>query len=393
MSIQTAYEPTLTRHIALQDLGPLFVDSLHLVSTAFSPFGERLASYATGSVQPDDAARDAAADRAFADAAAILARPDLRVDVVTGGGMLPMGGFRSYAARSGGDSVVSVIAGGDGWDVLVHESPRAWAAWSVRNVATACMETVPNVLPPVMSAGSFLLACHAIDTFRRGYLQGLLAHKPETSGVVSAAEFGTGLKESVTSGDIRWLLPAVVVLVPGLAGVLPEPRAEDFGYLVDHGVIAAGKDKGMDVIAYGETGHLLGAEFAHTWTLSAGLAFTIMRGGKEQTLHRVFNAGTGLANHLVRFEERDGGLDANHQALTAVETEQKLGELLLACWNVKRDADSAPSPSVTKSISTADKATVAFSPPSTNKTPKFCPSCGAPLKPGAKFCASCGRPL
>jgi len=393
MSIQTASEPSMTRHITQQDLGPLFVDSLHLASTAFSPFGERLVSYAAGSVRLGDGAREAAADQVFADAAATLARPDLRVEVVTGGGMMPMGGYRSYAARSGGDHVVSVVAGGDGWDVLVHESPRAWAAWSVRGVATVCTETIPNALPPVMSAGSFLLACHAIDVFRRLYLQGLLAHKPETSGVVSAAEFGTWLRESMAGSDIRWLLPAVVLLVPGLAGVLPEPRAEDFAYLVDHGVIATGKDKGADMIAYGEAGRLLGAEFARTWTLSAGMAVAVMRGGKEQTLHRVFNAGTGLANHLVRFEERDNGLDANHQALSSVELEQKLGELLLACWNVERDAASAPLPTATKPAPTIGTPTAASTKPPTGKSAKFCPGCGAPVKLGAKFCATCGRPL
>jgi hypothetical protein len=103
-----------------------------------------------------------------------------------------------------------------------------------------------------------------------------------------------------------------------------------------------------------------------------------------------------LANHWFRFDTKDGDLQVNHQPLSLEQYAQKMGDLLLSGTVVEREAGAAGAfvkpKQTTPSRPVSQERTVSANAAPT-KTPKFCPGCGAPLKPGAKFCASCGRPL
>ncbi|HEY5000383.1 MAG TPA: zinc ribbon domain-containing protein, partial [Candidatus Cryosericum sp.] len=86
----------------------------------------------------------------------------------------------------------------------------------------------------------------------------------------------------------------------------------------------------------------------------------------------------------------------NHQPLSLEQCAQKMGDLLLSGTVVERKAGAvgafvkSKKTILSRAVSKEKTISAAAAPA---KTPKFCPGCGAPVKPGAKFCASCGRPL
>lgn len=386
-----------------EDLGPLLIDQLHLQATSFSPFAEALADYSAGSAAVTEDGKALGGDDNFLAAAAVLARPDLRLDVLFGGGMQPLGSFRAYAAKRAGDRMVAVAPGNGEWDMRLFDAPRDVAAWVAGQLGTAAPEGEPNMLTPPCTLSTLVAVFHTIDMFRRCAYQDLLEFRRSADPVMTPQEFRSAAQASIRSQDVRWLLPSLLVLVPDLVAHLGTMGDDGLEQAVKRDFLVGTTRGGSTdpVLLFGEAGRHMGAEFLQSWVGSAGFTVDVVTGDGVRTLHRGYVASTGLANHWVRFEEKDGVLEVHHQPLGQEQYAQKLGDLLLSATVVDRQADAA-GPFV-KRANVAAPAGRAKTPearpaggPSAQSAgagPKFCPGCGAPVKPGARFCTVCGRPL
>ena len=380
------------------DLGAILVDRLRLQATGFSPFAEALANYVPGSGTMDDIAGQLANDTVFATVAGILAQPDLRLELLVGGGMAPLGSMRVYASKAAGDMLVAIAPGDSEWDVRVFDTPRSCGGWFARQTGTNTQEGEPNHLAPPCTLSTLVAAFHTIDAFRRTAYQDMLAYKRTVDPTITPEEFRSSAVASIHSQDIRWLLPSLLVLDPSLAEDIGTMGSDGLEQAVKRGFLVGAKRAGGTdtVLLFGEAGAHMGSEFLRSWVSSCGYSLDVVGPDGPRTLQRGYVACTGLANHWFRFDVKDSVLQVNHQPLSLEQYAQKMGDLLLSGTIVKRQADAAGAFVKSKqavpphTVSQDKKVHVA---PAPAKTPKFCPGCGAPVKPGAKFCATCGRPL
>ena len=380
------------------DLGVLLVDQLHLQVNSFSPFVEILSGYVPGSDTVSDTARKLAEDTSFASVAAVLARPDLRLELLVGGGMVPLGSIRVYGSKSAGDMLVAVAPGDGEWAVLLFDTPRSCGEWFARQTGTNTQEGEPNHLAPPCTLSTIVAAFHTIDAFRRTAYQDMLAFKRTVDPMVTPEEFRSSAQASIHSQDIRWLLPSLLVLNPTLADSIGTMGSDGLEQAVKRGfLIGAKRAGGTDtVLLFGEAGTHMGSEFLRSWVSSCGYCLDVVEPDGPRTIQRGYVASTGLANHWFRFDMKDGILLVNHQPLSLEQYAQKMGDLLLSGMVVKRQADAVGVFVKSKQAIPADtvpRDQTVSADVAPAKTPKFCPGCGAPVKPGAKFCASCGRPL
>ncbi|HNW84748.1 MAG TPA: zinc ribbon domain-containing protein [Candidatus Cryosericum sp.] len=386
-----------------EDLGPLLVDQLHLQATSFSPFAATLADYAPGSGTVTEDGKALGGNDSFLAAAAVLARPDLRLDALFGGGMRPLGSLRAYAAKRAGDMMVAVAPGDGEWDIRLFDAGRDAAAWVAQQLGTAAPEGEPNMLTPPCSLSTLVAVFHTIDMFRRCAYQDMLEFRRSPDPVMTPQEFRSVAGAGIRSQDVRWLLPSLLVLVPDLAAQLGTMADDGLEQAVKRGFLVGTTRAGSTdpVLLFGEAGRHMGAEFLQSWVGSVGFTVDVMTQSGTRTLHRGYVASTGLANHWFRFEEKEGVLDVNHQPLSQEQYAQKLGDLLLSAAVVDRQADAAgpfvkpgnaAAPGRRAKTATGRAADSSTAQPAAAGL-KFCPGCGTPVKPGAKFCTVCGRPL
>lgn len=380
------------------DLGAILVDQLHLQATGFSPFAEALADYVPGSGTMNDTAGQLANEAVFAAVAGILARPDLRLELLVGGGMVPLGSVRVYASKPAGDILVAIAPSDGEWAIRLFDTPRLCAEWLVHQMGTNTGEGEPNLLAPPCTLSTLVAAFHTIDMFRRSAYQDMLAYQRTTDPTITPEEFRVSAVAAIHSQDIRWLLPSLLVLNPSLAENIGTMGSDGLEQVVKRGFLIGTKRAGGTdtVLLFGETGMRMGSEFLRSWVSSCGYSLDVVGPDGPRTLQRGYIASTALANHWCRFDTKDGVLQVNHQPLSLEQYGQKMGDLLLSGTVVERQADAAGVAVKSKQAAPAHPVSQEKTVPkdaAPTKTPKFCPGCGAPVKPGAKFCASCGRPL
>jgi len=388
----------ITFTVRPSDLGAILIDQLHLQVTSFSPFAEVLADYVSGSSTMSDTARQLAKDTVFATVAGVLARPDLRLELLVGGGMAPLGSLRAYASKAAGNMLVGVAPGDGEWDIRLFDTPRSCADWFVRQTGTNTQGGEPNHLAPPCTLSTLVAAFHTIDMFRRAAYQDMLAYKRTVDPMITLEEFRSSAQAAIHSQDIRWLLPSLLVLNPTLGASIGTMGNDGLEQAVKRGfLIGAKRAGGADtVLLFGEAGTHMGSEFLRSWVSSCGFSLDVVGPDGPRTLQRGYIASTALANHWFRFDTKDGVLQVNHQPLSLEQYAQKMGDVLLSGTVVERQAGTAGAfvkqrQTILSGAVSQEKTTSADAAPA--KTPKFCPGCGTPVKPGARFCASCGRPL
>jgi hypothetical protein len=180
---------SLTFTVRPSDLGAILVDQLHLQPTSFSPFAEVLADYAPGSGSVGDTGRQLANNAAFAAVAGVLARPDVRLELLVGGGMAPLGSLRAYASKAAGNMLVAIAPGDSEWDIRLFDAPRSCAEWVARQTGTNTQEGEPNHLAPPCTLSTLVAAFHTIDAFRRTAYQDMLAYKRTVDPMITPEEF------------------------------------------------------------------------------------------------------------------------------------------------------------------------------------------------------------
>lgn len=320
-------------HVHPDDVHPLCEGLLHARFVGLSPLLGITGASPTPRASAD-ALRALAATPALQGTVAIVADPDLRVDVVIGGGSVAPAHVALVRRREvDAARVVGVSrAPGGGW--LLHRFEDATAAsrwlarlssripefvaWDADTMAeVAATVDQPRQIPAELPLEAVIYLFHAIDLFRRVTYEHLLAYAPVDGPVQVAADtFRAELPRALRSGDIRWLLPAFHRLMPDLAQHDVAPRPEHLALLDAAGILhgARGPD-GEAQLVFGEVGTRLGIEFYRTWHAAAAVALH-RRGEPDRAGHRWFLAPTAFANHLFALRASGRGhATVHHEAL------------------------------------------------------------------------------
>lgn len=294
----------------------------------------------------------------FCRLARIAAEPDLYVINRIGGGSMALEEIRLHHKSSEGETVAAVAFSSEGSTIMGFENFRAYLDWWSERFTGKSDKDGIYFFPLKISLEEFLYILHTIDSFRRvSYLNQLNFVRTETP-TMEFEEFARTMADSVKSRDIRWLLPAFLVLTPGLGQYKMEIAPEQVSILAEQDytlTLAAGTD-GKKLLAFGETGKNLGVEFFRSWLMASGFEINAAGEGGSAAADRIFIAPTALTNHYWHMESAEGGRAlVNHRSCTAEELKTALAGLF-------------------------------------EKAGKqgFCCQCGAKLPAGAAFCGSCG---
>ncbi len=352
------------------------------------------------------------ADPEFLRAARILAQPDLYV-TVRAAGVKGLSELRLHRKKGEGAYVVAAEAMEDGRIAIsVFDDYRAYLDRWAKDSASPADETAVNYLPPKIRFGEFLLALHAIDSFRRVSYRNMLDHAFMERTYIKTAEFTQSMADSIRSLDIRWLLPAFLAVTPGAEECLAKIDPKDLAVLMEQDFLVPSKlsPSGEDILYFGEAGQLMGVEFLRSWFSSFGFEIQVAEGTGFTAAERLFIAPTFLSNHLVRLETaEDGDIMVNHQAYTTDQLMQKLEELFGAAFAAERPVAAPIAASGTTAPSEAPSPAAEASPekpaeeaaPAQAKIPpvtpapagRFCWNCGHKLSDNAAFCANCGAKI
>lgn len=385
-------EPQAIFQLNTLDLGPIFIDKLKLNPSSFCPFAEELSTYSPGSNEGSEGVLEVIRDEECLVALQIIANPDYCLEMIIGGGLVPLNGLRVYASKKAGDgAVVSVSPGLENSPIIqLFNSPVDFVQWLIEVLATNTEETVQNYLTPPLTLGGLLYVFQVIDAFRRVSYQNLLNFKTTTEPYISADEFQTSMIASMKSLDIRWLLPSFIALVPGFNEINWDLKDEDLNYLGAHDFLIPAKEQGTgkDIFLFGEAGTNMGSEFFRSWVSSAGYRITVVNSKGEQVLEQGYMSFTALANHFFKIENADDGVcKVNHQPLTTEGFFKHFKELFLRTLSYERNPDGL------LPIGTASVKPPTSEAPVTSPKTNFCIHCGTKLVENSRFCTGCGKPI
>jgi hypothetical protein len=386
-----------TFQISAEDVGHMCVGLLDLGHNALSPLSGILESFESckpAPVKDDGKLSELARKPEIAKALSILTNPGMTLRISTGAGMMDVA--RLTACRNSSvdrDAVIMITQNPDN-SLLIQsfDSPPIFTLWLIDAIASKIVAEPRPVLPESMPFESFIYTLHAIDSFRRAAYESLLEAKPLSEPHISVSKFISTMKMTMQSGDIRWLLPAFISLIPDFASLRFAPDEGHLEFLGSNDLLMPARkiSTSEPVFSFGEKGRAVAIDFYRTWWTSAGIEFRIWDGMAGRLLHRSFVASTAVANHFFDIApDGNGALVVGYRPLTMEDMGLKLQELLIT-------AASAP---VIKSVTQAQPVPTVTVPQSPVSAPPgvpdkaACPGCGFMVVIGSTFCSKCGSPI
>ncbi|WP_028307973.1 zinc ribbon domain-containing protein [Desulfitibacter alkalitolerans] len=337
-------------------------------------------------------------------AAALIAAPEAYAVLRSGGGSMPLEELWIHlgsAENTLATAAAVVTETQENFMIQYYERYQDFILSWCQAFATDPEETAPNYIPPKVELEAFLFVLHSIDAFRRATFRNLLDYALTEAPAITFSEFTSTMGDAIRSGDIRWLLPAFMVVTPGLHEVNIDLKPSYASILTDKSfLVHAQTDKpDNDVLVFGEAGRVMGVEFYRTWLQCFGFDLKVKEGSKGndarfKTAGRLFVAPTALANHLVSLEMTGNGRAmVNHQAYMKEQLVHKLNEVFEAALKgiPGETAQAGPEASAEASAESnagAAKSTVVETKVKTKL--KFCGQCGKPFAEAALFCIHCG---
>jgi hypothetical protein len=308
----------------------------------------------------------------FQRAVSVIAIPDLKIECRKGGSVLAVEHYACYAALTPeGAQWVGLHVHGENTLLAFYESTGEFLDWWVSYMVSPTDLEVGNAINGEYSLEALVCVLHAVDCCRRHHMVSMLNYAKETASAVTAGNYIAALKEALTSGDIRWLLPSLFAMTPGLGGITLDIKAEHLAQAIESGLFYRFIDKDeTEYFRFNKPSMDMGLEF-FSWIYASGWEFSSLSPAGERKLSRGFLASTAAANHLFSIDEAEPGrYYATHEALTADGMRNKMGNCMENILSELRK--------ISMLSNKADKAA-------------FCISCGYPVAVGDKFCPSCGK--
>jgi hypothetical protein len=311
-----------------EELAHVVLGNLGLKCNKLSLFSQTGASAATTSEE----AVKAVSFPQFRRAAEILANPLIKLSAVKGGSTLPAEAFTvSGCPAASGVEFAVVLRPGDVSLVLYFASIEPFLDWWTELFACKATSPVINTLVPALPVEEFTFLLHILDSFRRIHMESMLLYHPLKESRISVEAFNASFEVALNSGDVRWLMPALFSMTPGLSGTLLDlhPEIVDTAEALRFINRVKNPVNGEDELRFLDPGISMGYEFATSWSFGLGLSVEVLTAGKSDLIAREFLAPTALSNHLFRVEKGKSGLDMfTHYALTLEEYRQHMVDLL-----------------------------------------------------------------
>lgn len=402
------------------DAGKLCVDLLKLKCTALSPLAGTLNAYKSGTpshTKDEGNLKAMASTPNISLALSILAAPDLLLDITVGGGMTGLGQISAIRASEFDPEKVVMFTRSSPNSFLIQmfDTVQGFISWNLDNIGTRVSLDPPTFLPETMAFEELIYTFHTIDSFRRVAYESMLEAKTLKEPYITVDRFIYTMKHTLKGGDIRWLLPTLVTLLPGCASVGINPEEEHLRFMTSNDLLITGRKKSTNevVLTFGERGRQLSMDFYRTWQLSAGFELKLKGNDGQIKSTMAFMASTALANYCFDLEPKNkGGFSVKCSPLTTAGLASKLDLLLgyIAEKPLERSETGVISPEKAKCAKCGHlcDAEAAFcskcgtslvktpEPPAKPKTmnePKICPNCNKQLTAQARFCSGCGKPV
>jgi hypothetical protein len=255
----------------------------------------------------------------------VLAQPHLRLTLRRGGANMPLTALSAYIKKEGDTARVVSLQEETGMvlAVLLDSSEKYGEYFAAQNGSPVKLPPV-NLIRPVLPLEALVFICNLVDCYRRAYLNRMLSHSTELVEAIYEDEFITVLEQALKSTDIRWLLPSLIRLVPGIAETALELKGEHLESAQSMKFISRFAPPGGERTVYflGSSGKYMGLEFSLFWKNAVGLEVSALNSttGKEESVGRYYFAATEEANHLITITQAGGGAAFSHLALTDTET-------------------------------------------------------------------------
>ena len=363
-----------TANIGLYKLTPVDIDHLFRRSGAK---GNQLSLFTYNAEQgattsPSEYFKELAGSPDLNRVARHLLTPAVKLEFNRGGAASAEETYHAFLSLEDNDVLVQFFDSEDDLLLLLFDNEESFWQWWADIYATNADSIYPAVFPDSLETEVLVCALHAMDIYRRSYMESMLEYKGNLGLDISTADFVDLLKRALASKDKRWLLPTLFEITPGLKGstiaLKPEhlEKAEELGFFSNN----------ENILTLGERSQLMGAEMITSWLGSIGCQATALVNGQEKSLSRIFMTATAFANHIFSFETAAGGGSRfRHQASTMPELIQSLLKWIEALQIV---VGGTPPAAVTQAEAPAVK---------------FCGECGTEIRPGKKFCTGCGKPV
>jgi hypothetical protein len=309
--------------------GALFMDLLKLKHTAISPVASQLDRYAAGSTVLPQGLAELADDQDFCTTAEIIADPAFLLKNRTGSSLHGFGETRICLGKKS-EALAVVSRAEDGFILRLFHSPNEYALWWTEKYASRNTNPGANYVPQGQSLESMLLILQVIDSYRRVYYQNALAYETKERFFITAEAFARSMHLAVKSRDFRWLLPAFIMLNPGLSQAAVNITSKHLEVLTDLNFLKAGKNAtGEDLFLFGEAGVVMGQEFLTSWYTSH--SFEPVTTIKNKGIGTLFIAPTALTNHVMETQiTGQGTCSVVHQNLTENQLAAKIVQMVCA---------------------------------------------------------------
>lgn len=357
--------------------------------------GNKLSSFRYNAEQgavsaPSEAFKAIAENPKFQQIVRQLLEPDLKIEFNSGGGSAAEDKYYALLGAENEGVLAQFTDSEHNILLLLFPDWEAFLNWWAGTYASKGMGGYQKVFPSVMEIEVLVCALNCIDIYRRSYMESMLDYRSGVNLTLTTQDFVQLLKRSLGSKDIRWLLPTMFEITPGLKNSSIALKPEHIQRLAELGFLTSNEG----VITLAERSRIMGTEFITSWMGSFACQATALINGEERSVSRVFMAMTAFTNHLISFESGGSGETRfRHQASNAQELvntlEQWMKTLQKAIGNTAAgENDTAQSkPEASKKT---DKNGAPNSALNNEPKAKFCGQCGTEIKPGKKFCGNCG---
>ncbi len=256
--------------------------------------------------------------------------------------------------------------------LMLFNDEKAFWKWWTGVYASEGMDNYKSIFPDILDIEVLVCILHSLDVYKRYYMESMFAYRNMGEVSISTTDFVKLLKQSLASSDIRWSLPSLFKVVPGLRRGKLSLKQEHIKKLEELGFVTG---DGKLILTMADKGKAMGNEFLTSWIRSIGLEVSSLVNGQEKTLSQMFMASTAFTNHMVILEAVDGmNYRFRHEAL-------------------KRDAVASTLQKWIKTLYQHSSEDSVLPPVNNDRKSKYCGHCGSKLYPGKKFCTNCGAKL
>lgn len=286
-----------------------------------------------------------------------------------------------YALFTVGGGFIVVIPSDFGENIHINFfNSSSFVDWLLQDDLPVTDKSYEPVFPGPMDMEILLVSLHSVDLYRRSVIESMLSYEPGFKLSMSTKTFLDYLTRGAKSSDVRWILPALFSLTPGLKNMSISLNQEHIKQAAELGFIIVDED----IITLGKKAVDAGTELSKSFPGLMGIQATHLVDNREFGLSQVFIATNITAGHLFSFEMPEPNRRVfNHQIFQGGDLKKIINtwvDTLIGKVKEKSSDAEVPAKGVPAGKSIPGNAL-------------FCRQCGAQLKTGAKFCAKCGTPI